>query len=47
MFHWPPLESDPEIFADFAKKLGLVGYTTGEVFSFDPEMLAFLPFAGR
>jgi len=45
-FHWPPLESDPAIFADFATKLGLEGYTTGEIFSFDPEMLAFLPFGG-
>lgn len=45
-FNWPPLESDPEIFADFAGKLGLEGYTTSEIFSFDPEMLAFMPFAG-
>jgi len=45
-FNWPPLESDPSIFAEFAGKLGLKGYTTGEVFSFDPEMLAFLPFSG-
>merc|ERR1739848_594707 len=40
-FNWPPLESDPETFADFATKLGMREYTTGEVFSFDPEMLAF------
>jgi len=45
-FNWPPLESDPETFADFATKLGMQEYTTGEVFSFDPEMLAFLPFSG-
>jgi len=43
-FHWPPLESDPAIFADFAKQLGIdEKYTVNEVFGFDEELLAFLP----
>lgn len=43
-FHWPPLESNPEIFADYMVKAGMSGeWTFGEVFGFDEELLAFLP----
>lgn len=48
-FNWPPLESDPEIFAQFAAKLGLeAGFTASEIFSFDAELLApaLMGFAG-
>merc|ERR1712093_401156 len=42
-FNWPPLESSPEIFNAFAQKLGIEVFGVNEVFSFDEEMLAFLP----
>jgi len=42
-FNWPPLESDPAIFAKFAGELGLELFTVNEVFGTDPDLLAFLP----
>ncbi len=43
-FVWPPLESDPAIFAGFAAQLGMdASFTVNEVYGFDEELLAFLP----
>lgn len=43
-FAWPPLESNPEVFSAYMKKVGLpTTYDIGEVFGFDEELLAFLP----
>ena len=43
-FHWPPLESNPEIFTEYMHKIGLSKeWAIGEVFGFDEELLAFLP----
>lgn len=43
-FHWPPLESNPDIFTAYLHKIGLSSSTAvGEVFGFDEELLAFLP----
>ena len=43
-FHWPPLESNPEIFSDYLCKMGMSKeWTIGEVFGFDEELLAFIP----
>lgn len=43
-FQWPPLESNPEIFAEYLTKIGMTKeWTIGEVFGFDEELLAFIP----
>jgi len=43
-FDWPPLESNPDIFTDYMRKIGLSAeFIIGEVFGFDEELLAFLP----
>lgn len=43
-FDWPPLESNPEVLTDYLHQIGLApAYAIGEVFSFDEELLAFLP----
>ena len=43
-FHWPPLESNPEIFADYMKNLGMpANWTFGELFGFEEELLAMNP----
>jgi len=43
-FHWPPLESNPEIFSEYMHSCGLPSsWAFGEVFGFDEELLAFLP----
>lgn len=43
-FHWPPLESNPEIFSDYMHTVGLPAqWAFGEVFGFDEDLLAFLP----
>lgn len=42
-FHWPPLESNPEVFTDYMHKIGMSpAFAIGEVFSFDEELLSFL-----
>lgn len=44
VFHWPPLESDPEIFTNYLRSVGLSDeWQISEVFSLDAEMLAFVP----
>jgi len=43
IFHWPPLESDPEIFTSYANKLGLSkDYIFEEVYSLDEETVNML-----
>ena len=43
-FNWPPLESNPEVFTEYLRKIGLSDkWAIGEVFGFDEELLAFLP----
>ena len=43
-FKWPPLESSPEIFTEYMKKIGMPSdYQFNEVFGFDEEMLGFVP----
>ena len=43
-FHWPPLESNPEVFTTYMQSIGLANtWAIGEVFGFDEELLAFLP----
>ena len=43
-FHWPPLESNPEIFTKYMRQIGMSpDWAIGEVFGFDEELLAFLP----
>jgi len=43
-FHWPPLESNPEVFTQYMQKIGLpAAWAVGEVFGFDEDLLAFLP----
>ncbi|EAU91509.1 ubiquitin C-terminal hydrolase L3 [Coprinopsis cinerea okayama7 len=42
--HYVPLESDPEIFTDLIKNLGVQGYEFQDVLSLeDPDLLAFIP----
>ena len=44
LFHWPPLESNPQVFTDYLHQIGMsYKYEIGEVFGFDEELLAFLP----
>uniref|UniRef100_A0A7R9ZH05 Ubiquitin carboxyl-terminal hydrolase n=1 Tax=Pseudictyota dubia TaxID=2749911 RepID=A0A7R9ZH05_9STRA len=43
-FDWPPLESNPEVFAKYLHDIGLSKlYSIGEVYGFDEDLLAFLP----
>ena len=43
-FNWPPLESNPEIFADYMHQCGLpANWTFGEIYGFDEDLLAFVP----
>lgn len=43
-FHWPPLESNPEIFTEYMTKMGMSDkWAFGELFGFDEDLLAFLP----
>ena len=42
-FSWPPLEGDPEIFTKYLKSVGFEKGNFNEVFSFEKEMLSFLP----
>lgn len=43
-FHWPPLESNPEIFERYMHELGLPKtWGFSELFGFDEDLLAFVP----
>ena len=43
-FHWPPLESDPEIFEKYMAGLGLPEqWGFSELFGFDEDLLGFVP----
>mmetsp|Transcript_2748 Transcript_2748/g.4702 ORF Transcript_2748/g.4702 Transcript_2748/m.4702 type:complete len:211 (-) Transcript_2748:143-775(-) len=43
-FHWPPLESNPEVFTSYLQRVGMSKeWAVGEVFGFDEELLSFLP----
>ena len=43
-FQWPPLESNPEIFADYMHRIGLPEqWTFGEIYGFEEDLLAFVP----
>lgn len=43
-FRWPPLESNPEVFAQYLHSIGLpTTFSIGEVFGFDEDLLAFIP----
>lgn len=43
-FNWPPLESNPEVFAKYLHSIGLpTTFSIGEVFGFDEDLLAFIP----
>jgi len=43
-FRWPPLESNPDVFAQYLHSIGLpTTFSIGEVFGFDEELLAFIP----
>ena len=43
-FNWPPLESNPEIFAEYMRRVGLPAeWTFGEIYGFDEDLLAFIP----
>jgi len=43
-FSWPPLESNPEVFTNYLRSIGLSqNFAIGEVFGFDEDVLAFLP----
>ena len=43
-FNWPPLESNPDIFASYMEKCGLPArWTFGEVYGFEEDLLGFIP----
>ena len=43
-FNWPPLESNPEIFANYMHQCGLPeNWTFGEIYGFEEDLLAFIP----
>merc|ERR1719152_74314 len=43
-FHWPPLESSPEIFDNYLKQIGYpADWSVGEVYGFDEDLLAMVP----
>ena len=43
-FHWPPLESDPTIFTDYMKKIGMSSdWQICEIFGLDDDCLGFVP----
>eukprot|EP00592_Proboscia_alata_P003667 CAMPEP_0194378438 /NCGR_PEP_ID=MMETSP0174-20130528/35160_1 /TAXON_ID=216777 /ORGANISM="Proboscia alata, Strain PI-D3" /LENGTH=238 /DNA_ID=CAMNT_0039160413 /DNA_START=98 /DNA_END=814 /DNA_ORIENTATION=- len=42
-FDWPPLESNPEVFTEYLRNIGLKpNFVISEVYGFDEEVLAFL-----
>ena len=43
-FHWPPLESNPEIFDQYCQTLGLPDiWGFGEIYGFEEDLLAMVP----
>eukprot|EP00354_Favella_ehrenbergii_P011262 CAMPEP_0170455272 /NCGR_PEP_ID=MMETSP0123-20130129/3292_1 /TAXON_ID=182087 /ORGANISM="Favella ehrenbergii, Strain Fehren 1" /LENGTH=121 /DNA_ID=CAMNT_0010718355 /DNA_START=36 /DNA_END=401 /DNA_ORIENTATION=- len=43
-FNWPPLESNPDIFANYMHSAGLPArWTFGEIYGFEEDLLAFIP----
>ena len=43
-FEWPPLEGNPEIFAQYMHKMGLPEeWSFGEIYGFDEELLMMVP----
>ena len=43
-FQWPPLESNPEIFTEYLRNIGLpMTWQIGELFGFDEDCLGFAP----
>ena len=43
-FNWPPLESDPELFSEYMRKIGLPEpYNFAELFGMDEELLCMVP----
>ena len=43
-FHWPPLESNPEIFSDYMHQVGLpTAWAVQECFGLDDDCLSFVP----
>ena len=43
-YHWPALESDPQIFSDYMTKLGMSDeWQISEVFGLDDDCLSFVP----
>lgn len=44
-FHWPPLESNPDIMTEYMHKIGVAAESEviGEVYGFDEDLLAFVP----
>ena len=43
-FNWPPLESNPEIFANYMHQLGMPAkWTFGEIYGFEEDLLGFIP----
>lgn len=44
VFHWPPLESDPEIFTTYFRSIGMdKSWKMAEIFGLEPDLLAFIP----
>ena len=44
VFHWPPLESDPEILTNYMHKIGMSKeWQLHEIFGLEPALLAFVP----
>jgi ubiquitin carboxyl-terminal hydrolase L3 len=44
VFQWPPIESNPEIFTNYMRKLGMPAqWGFSEVLGFDEELLSFIP----
>lgn len=43
-FHWPPLESNPEIFTEYMHSVGLPEtWAVQECFGLDDDCLSFVP----
>lgn len=43
-FHWPPLEGNPDIFANYMQQCGLPSnWGFGEIYGFEEELLSFIP----
>ena len=43
-FRWPPLESNPEVFTDYMRGVGLTAeWAINELYGFDEDLLGMLP----